>query len=88
VLGMPAQGKPGFTLLQHGVDAAQTVHRRIRHGLEALEGCLQMGENGGTGPASLDLLSRQERVIDGFLVLRAAPKWCARSSSTPPVRPA
>src|SRR5438093_3224798 len=66
-----AEREADLGLLQHGVDPAPTVLGGVRHGAETLERLVEEAERLGVGPSALGLLRREQRVIDGLLIVRA-----------------
>ena len=71
---MQAEANLDLPLLQHSVDPAQAVRRRVRHRVEALASRFQVDEGFGIGPALLRFVRSEDGVIDSGLILRAASK--------------
>src|SRR5262249_27967764 len=72
MIGVSAQGELHLGLLQNGVNAAQPVRLCIGHRCKALERSVEVGQGFGISPAPLRLLSSEDGVIDGLLVLCTA----------------
>ena len=64
VLGLPPQRELDLALLEHRVDATETVRLGVRHRVETLQRGLEMRERLGVRPAALRLLGGLDRIVD------------------------
>lgn len=71
---MLSKGKLHLPLLQYGINMSQSIRLCVGHCLESCARRLEMGQSHRIGPVPLGLLSSQNGIIDGLLVLHAAPE--------------